>query len=100
MFGTVTFHSNPYFGYSPTVSYFSLYPLRICYAARCVHFPIPSGRAGAPLFLREQSYASGSAFIKNIKPFVCHYTSIYRQYTKKQDCKTNCFVIGPPSVEF
>ena len=22
------------------------------------------------------------------------------KYIKKQDCKTNCFIIGPPSVDF
>ena len=35
---------------------------------------------------------------KKIKHFACHYISMHRYYTKKNDCKANCFVIGPPSV--
>ena len=63
---------------STLVSYFSLHPLRICYAARCVHITIPSGRRGALFFLWEQMYTSGSTFIKKIKPFVCHCISMPR----------------------
>ena len=40
---SITFHSNPYFGYSTTFTYFSYHPLWIYYAARCVHFTVPSG---------------------------------------------------------
>ena len=82
MSDSITFHSNPYFGYKATFAYFSLHPLWICYAARCVHFTVPSGRRGALFFLREQMYASSSTFIsdntfiRNIKPFVCNYTSM------------------------
>ena len=45
----------------------------ICYAARCVHVTVSSGRRSAFFFLWEQMYTSGSTFIKKIKPFVCHY---------------------------
>ena len=41
-------------------------------------------------------YASGSTFIKKIKPFAGHYGSVI---DKKQDCKTTCVIIGPPSVD-
>ena len=73
MFDSITFHSNPYFGYSTTFVYFSEHPLRTSYVARPVHFIVPSGRRGARFFLREQMYTSGSTFIKKTKPFVCHY---------------------------
>ena len=69
---------SPYFGCSFTFIYFSLHPLWICYAARCVHFTVPSERRGALFFLWEHMYTSGSTFIKKIKPVVCHYTSIPR----------------------
>ena len=51
MFDSVIFDLNPYFGYSATFLYFSLHPLRISYAARCVHFNVPSGRRGVLFFL-------------------------------------------------
>ena len=69
---------NPYFGYSATFVYFSLHPLWICYAARCIHFTVPPGRRSALFFLWEQMYTSGSTFIKKIKPVVCHYISMPR----------------------
>ena len=78
MFGSIIFDLNPYFGYSATFVYFSLHPLWIYYAARCVHVTVPSGRSGALCFLWEQMYTSGSTFIKKIKPFVCHYISMPR----------------------
>ena len=37
MFDSIIFNLNPYFGYSATFVYFSLHPLSICYAARCVY---------------------------------------------------------------
>ena len=64
--------------------HFSLDPLWICYAARCVHFTVPSGRRGALFFLWEQMYTSRSTFIKKIKPFVCHYITMPQQYLKKR----------------
>ena len=66
MFDSITFHSDLHFGYSATFVYFSLHPLWICYAARCVHFTVPSGRRGALFFLREQMCTIGSTFIKKI----------------------------------
>ena len=56
--------------------YCGLYPLSIYYAARCVHFTVPSGRRGTFFFLWEQMYTSGCTFIKKIKPFVSHYISM------------------------
>ena len=79
MFDSIVFDLNPYFGYSATFFYFTLHPLWICYAARCVHFTAPSGRTGALFFLWEQMYTSDSTFIKKIKPFVCYYISMPRQ---------------------
>ena len=78
VFDSIIFDLNPYFGYSATFAYFSLHPLWICYAARCVHFTVPSGRRGALFFLWEQMYTSGSTFIKKIKPVVCHSISMPR----------------------
>ena len=49
MFCSIIFDLNPYFGYSTTFVYFSLDPLWICYAARCVYFTVPSGMRGALL---------------------------------------------------
>ena len=40
MFDSIIFDLNPYFGYSATFVYFSLHPLWICCAARCVHFTV------------------------------------------------------------
>ena len=100
MFDSIIFNLNRYFGYSSTFVYFSLHPVWICYAARCVHFTVPSGTWGSLFFLWEQMYTSGSTFIKKIKPFICHYISMPRKYIKIQDCKTNCFIIAPPSVDF
>ena len=48
----------------------------ICYAARCVHFTVPSGRTGASFFLRGQMYLSGSPFTKKI--------SMISKYIKKK----------------
>ena len=79
---------------------FQFASLWICYAVKCVHFTVPSGRKNALFFLQKQEAHSGSTFIKKIKPFVCHYVSMPRQYIKKQDCKTNCFIIRHPSVDF
>ena len=76
MFGSIIFDLNPYFDYIVIFVYFSLHPLWICYPARCVYFTVPSGRKAALFFLLEQMYTSGSTFIKNIKPFIFHYTSI------------------------
>ena len=98
MFDSIIFDLNPYFGYSATFVYFSLYLMWICYAATCVDFTVPSGRIGTVFFLWQQMYTSGSTFIKKIKPLVCHYISMSRWYIERQDCKTNCFIIGPPSV--
>ena len=78
MFDSIVFHLNPYFGYSANFAYLRLHPLRICYAARCVHFTVPSGRRGALFFLWGKMYTSGSTFIIKIKPFVCHYISVPR----------------------
>ena len=78
MFDSINFDLNPYFGYSATFVCFSLHPLWICYAARYVHFPVPSGRRGALFFQWEQMHTSGSTFIKKIKPLVCHYISMPR----------------------
>ena len=44
---------------------FSIYICKYIY----VNFTVPSGRRGAPFFLREQMYISGSTFIKKIKAF-------------------------------
>ena len=66
MFDSIIFNLNPYFGYSAAFVYFSFHPLWICYAARCAHFTVPSGRRGALFFLWEQMYTCGSAFIKKI----------------------------------
>ena len=63
---------------SATFVDFSYYPLWTCYAARCVHFTVPSGRRGALFFLRGQMYTSGSTFIKKIEPFIYHYISMPR----------------------
>ena len=38
MFDSIIFDLNSYFDYSATFVYFSLHPLWIYYAARCVHF--------------------------------------------------------------
>ena len=76
MSDSIIFDLNSYFGYSATFVYFGLHPLWIFYAARCVHFIVPSARRGALLFLWEQMYTSSSTFIKKIKPFVCHYSSM------------------------
>ena len=46
--------------------------------ARCVHFPVTSGRRSALLFLRGQMYISGSTFIENIENFTWHYISMPR----------------------
>ena len=100
MFYSIIFDLNLYFGYSATFIDFSLHLLLLYYAARCVHFTVSSGRRGALFFLWDQMYISGSTFIKKIKPFVCHYVSMPQYYIKKQDGKTNCFIIGPPSVDF
>ena len=78
MFDGIIFDINPYFGYSATLAYFSLHPMSVCYAARCVHFTAPSERRGALFFLWKQMYTSGSTFIKKIKRFVCHYISMPR----------------------
>ena len=78
---SIIFNINPYFNYSNTFDYVSLH-LWICYAATCVHFTVPSGSRGVLLFLREQIYTSASTL-----------------NSKKQDCKTDCFIIGPPSVD-
>ena len=76
VFDSTIFDLNSYFGYSATFVYFSLHPLLICYAARCVYFTVPLGRRGALLFLWEQMCTSGSTFIKKIKLFVCHFISM------------------------
>ena len=68
MFGSITFDLNLYFGSSTTFVYFSLHPLWIYYAARCVHFTL--------FLLWEQMYTSGSTFIKEIKTFVWRYISM------------------------
>ena len=65
MFDSITFHSNPYFGYIATFT-FSQHSLCIFYAARCVHFTVPSVRRGALFFLRGHMYKNGSRFIKKI----------------------------------
>ena len=75
MFDSIIFDLNPYLGYSATFVHFSLHPLWICYAVRCVHFVVPSRRRGVLFFLWKQMYTSGSPFIKKNKPFVCHYIS-------------------------
>ena len=72
MFDSIVFD----FGYSATFVYFSVHPLQICYAARCVHSNVSSGRRGALFFLWEQIYTSGNTFIKKIKPFFYHYISM------------------------
>ena len=66
MFDSITFHSNPYFGYIATFIYFSQHPLCIFYTARCVHFTVPSIRRGALFFLRGHMYTNDSRFIKKI----------------------------------
>ena len=76
IFDNIIFNLNPYFGYSATFINFSLHPLWIFYAARCVHFTVSSGRRAAFFFLWEQMYTSGSTFIKQTKPFICHYISM------------------------
>ena len=76
MLDNIIFDLDTYFGYSATFVCFSLHPLSICCAARCVHFTVPSGRRGALFFLWEQTYTFGSTFIENSKPFVCHYISM------------------------
>ena len=76
MFSSIPFDLNLYFASSATFVYFSLHPLWIYYAARCVHFTISSGRKGALFLLWEQMYTSGSTFIKEIKTFVCRYISM------------------------
>ena len=67
LFDSIIFDLNSYFGYSAMLA------IVICYAARCVHVTVSSGRRSAFFFLWEQMYTSGSTFIKKIKPFVCHY---------------------------
>ena len=51
LFDRIIFDLNPYFGYSASFVYFSLYPLLIFYAARYVQFTFPSGKRGAIFFL-------------------------------------------------
>ena len=63
-------------GTPPFLFTYSQHPLWICYATRCVHFIVPSGRGRAFFFLSGQMYTSGSTFIKKIEPFVCHYNSV------------------------
>ena len=67
MLDSVIVDLNPYFSCSAPFSYFSLHPLSVYYAARCVHFTVPSRRRGALFFLWEQMYTSDSTFIKKIK---------------------------------
>ena len=67
-----------FFGYSVIFVCFSFHILWIWYAARCVHFTVPSGRRSALFFLWKQIYTSGSTFIKNIESFVYHSISISR----------------------
>ena len=76
IFDDIIFDLNTYFGYSATFVNFSLHPLWIFYAARCVHFTVFSGRRAAFFFLWEQMYTSGSTFIKQTKPVICHYISM------------------------
>ena len=56
MFDRIIFDSNLYVSFSAIFVYFSLHPLPICHAARCVHFIVPSGRRGALFFLTERMY--------------------------------------------
>ena len=58
MFDSITFLSNLYFSY----------------AARCVHFTVPSGERDVVFFLRGQMYA----FIKKLKAFIYHCISMGR----------------------
>ena len=88
MFDSIIFRLKSLFGCSATFVYLSLHPLWICYAAWCVYFTVPSGTRGALLFLWEQMCTSGSTFIKNIKPFICHY--IILVYTNKE---FNCVMV-------
>ena len=99
MFESIIFDLNPYFGFSATFVYFILH-LWICYAARCVHFTVTSGTRRALFFLWEQMDTSRSTFIRKIKPVVRHHMSMLRKNIKKKkkkNCKTNYFIIGPPS---
>ena len=57
------------------------------------------GRRRGFFFLRGQIYTSGSTFIEKIEPLVCHFIGMASN-TSKKDCKTNCFVIGSPSVDY
>ena len=59
-----------------------------------IHFTVTSGRRGALLFLWEQMYASGSTFIKTIKPFVILLACL----DNTQKNKTARQIIGSPLV--
>ena len=97
MFDSIIFDLNPYFGYSATFVYFSLHPMEFAMSLdafillspweeelhsscdnRCTHLTAHSSKRFISLSVIIL------VFLRN----------------KKQDCKTNCFIIGPPSVDF
>ena len=72
MFDSIIFDLNPYFGYNTVyiLCEFAMLLDRYIYCSL--------RRGGTLFFLWEQMYISGSAFIKKIKPFACHYISMPR----------------------
>ena len=67
-----------------------------------LHFTVPSGRRGALFFLKGLMYTYRSTFVRKTKPFFCHYISMPRWHISKTKTRLqdNCFVTGPPSVDF
>ena len=99
-FGSIAFHSKPYYGSSTIFIYFCQHPLWICYAARCVYFTVFSGRKDVLFFLRGQIYTPGNTFIKKIEPLsVIILVSLDNTLTR-QDFKKICFFIGHHREDF
>ena len=81
MFDSIIFnYLSPYFGYSATFISVSI----LCEFAMLLDVyiilhpppPHPPGRRAALFLLKEQMFASGTTFIKNIKPFIWQFISM------------------------
>ena len=82
MFDSIIFDLNPYFSYSATFVYFSLHPLWICYAARCVHFTVPSRGVHSSFWGNRCTHLAAHSS-KRLNPL--SYASVIHQKTKLQD---------------